>query len=147
MLGGTKLDPALISALVKRWRPETHIFHVPCGKCTITLEDVALQLGLLVDGLIITGAFGVGDLSTICEQLLGKVSNKFFDSWIKKINYIENSASAVEREQYARIFILNTFNVATITRRIEISEGTQLEINCVGDIVPRDVIDDTTTKN
>lgn len=39
----------LISALVKRWRPETHTLHLSCGECTITLEDVALQLGLPLD--------------------------------------------------------------------------------------------------
>ncbi|KAG4926985.1 hypothetical protein JHK85_053471 [Glycine max] len=36
--------------LVERWRPESHIFHLPVGECIITLEDVALQLGLHVDG-------------------------------------------------------------------------------------------------
>ncbi|KAH1040051.1 hypothetical protein J1N35_041794, partial [Gossypium stocksii] len=40
----------------ERWRPETHTFHLPCGECTITLEDVALQLGLPIDGNMVTGA-------------------------------------------------------------------------------------------
>ncbi|KAK5771863.1 hypothetical protein PVK06_048117 [Gossypium arboreum] len=57
MIGrGCKLNPKLISALIERWRPETHTFHLPCGECTITLEDMHLQLGLLVDGDAVTGS-------------------------------------------------------------------------------------------
>ncbi|MFQ6629258.1 hypothetical protein Gotur_008095 [Gossypium turneri] len=52
---GCKLDPKLISALIERWRPEMHTFHLPCEECTITLEDVNLQLGLPVDGYAVTG--------------------------------------------------------------------------------------------
>ncbi|KAG8478361.1 hypothetical protein CXB51_028113 [Gossypium anomalum] len=53
---GCKLDPKLISAFIERWRPGTHTFHLPCGECTIILEDVQLQLGLLVDGSVLTGS-------------------------------------------------------------------------------------------
>ncbi|KAH1056076.1 hypothetical protein J1N35_034141 [Gossypium stocksii] len=37
-----KFKANLISTLVERWRPETLTFHLPFGKCTITLENVAL---------------------------------------------------------------------------------------------------------
>ncbi|MBA0786615.1 hypothetical protein Gotri_026961, partial [Gossypium trilobum] len=49
-----KLDPKIISALVERWRPKTHTFYLSCSECTITLEDVHLQLGLPVDGSVVT---------------------------------------------------------------------------------------------
>ncbi|KAK5776784.1 hypothetical protein PVK06_044748 [Gossypium arboreum] len=44
----------LISALVKRWRPETHTFYLSCGECTVTLEDVAFQLGLPINRSVAT---------------------------------------------------------------------------------------------
>ncbi|MBA0867267.1 hypothetical protein Goshw_028825, partial [Gossypium schwendimanii] len=41
-------------AFIERLKPETHTFHLPCGECTITLEDVQLQLGLPMDGSVLT---------------------------------------------------------------------------------------------
>lgn len=54
-LGSVKIDKALATAMVERWRPETHTFHLPVGECTITLEDVSLQLGLRVNGIPVSG--------------------------------------------------------------------------------------------
>ncbi|KAK5824604.1 hypothetical protein PVK06_019385 [Gossypium arboreum] len=48
MLMGCKLDLTLISVLVGKWRPEMHTFYLLCDECTITLNDVALQLSFLV---------------------------------------------------------------------------------------------------
>nr|XP_025652581.1 serine/threonine-protein phosphatase 7 long form homolog [Arachis hypogaea] len=52
------LDEPLVSAFVERWRPETHTFHMPFGECTVTLQDVAFQLGLPVDGEAVSGCLG-----------------------------------------------------------------------------------------
>ncbi|MFQ6666110.1 hypothetical protein Gotur_032592 [Gossypium turneri] len=73
---GCKLDPKLISVLIKRWRPETHTFHLPCGECTITLEDVSLQLGLPVDGHSVTGSAQSSNWEAVCYELLGAILDK-----------------------------------------------------------------------
>jgi hypothetical protein len=49
-VGPIQLDRSLLTALVDRWRPETHTFHLPCGEMTPTLQDVAYLLGLPIVG-------------------------------------------------------------------------------------------------
>ncbi|XP_072064455.1 protein MAIN-LIKE 2-like [Arachis hypogaea] len=49
------LDEPLVSAFVKRWRPETHTFHMPFEECTITSQDVAYLLGLSINGHYVSG--------------------------------------------------------------------------------------------
>ncbi|KAH1108694.1 hypothetical protein J1N35_012462 [Gossypium stocksii] len=71
MLGGYKLNSTFISAMVERWKSETHTFHLLCKKCTITLNDVVLQLGLLVDGLIVTGSGIVLHKKDLCDAFFG----------------------------------------------------------------------------
>ena len=44
------LDASLLSALVDRWRPETHNFHFRWGEMTVTLQDVSLLTGLSIRG-------------------------------------------------------------------------------------------------
>ncbi|KAH1108281.1 hypothetical protein J1N35_012049 [Gossypium stocksii] len=107
MLRDFKLDPTFISVLVERWRPEIHAFHFPCGECTITLEDVALQLGLPIDRLVITRTTIVPSKKDICEAFLGKVSTKFQSARID-MKWLENNfkelpkdATDVVKEQFA----------------------------------------------
>ena len=51
--GLAKLDRSLLTALVDRWRPETHTFHLPCGEMTPTLQDVAMLLSLPISGDVV----------------------------------------------------------------------------------------------
>ena len=64
------LDWPLITCLVERWRLETHTFHVPVGEMTITLQDVAIILGLRIDGPTVTGTCML-DVAQLCGELLG----------------------------------------------------------------------------
>ncbi|XP_073107345.1 serine/threonine-protein phosphatase 7 long form homolog [Elaeis guineensis] len=50
-VGFILLDWHSITMFAERWHPETHTFHLPLGECTITLEDINIQLGLSVNGL------------------------------------------------------------------------------------------------
>ncbi|KAK9987699.1 hypothetical protein SO802_027938 [Lithocarpus litseifolius] len=67
------IDHCLITALVERWRPETHTFHLPHGEMSITLEDVEVILGLPIDGEVLIGPTAVegGDWKQLCVELLG----------------------------------------------------------------------------
>jgi hypothetical protein len=47
-------NATVITTMVNRWRSETHSFHLPCGEMTVTLEDVAMILGLLIRGRLVT---------------------------------------------------------------------------------------------
>jgi hypothetical protein len=47
-----------ITAMVDRWRPETHSFHLPCGEMTVTLEDMGMILGLPIRGRPVTEHVG-----------------------------------------------------------------------------------------
>ncbi|KAJ9538115.1 hypothetical protein OSB04_030848 [Centaurea solstitialis] len=68
------LDHSLITALVERWRPETHTFHLPIGEVTVTLQDVHLMWDLRIDGEVVTGCqrtWSLAEKIETCYRLLG----------------------------------------------------------------------------
>ncbi|CAL5079069.1 unnamed protein product [Urochloa decumbens] len=69
--GLPKMDNAALTALVDRWRPETHTFHLPSGEMTVTLEDVAMLFGLPIDGQAVTGKIDADGWRDRVEMLLG----------------------------------------------------------------------------
>ncbi|KAK5804029.1 hypothetical protein PVK06_031678 [Gossypium arboreum] len=98
--------------LVKRWKPKTHTYHLLCGECTITLNDVALKLGLSVDDSAVTRSTVVRSKEDLCKTFLGKVSNKFYSHRINmkllETNFkdLPKDAPNVIKEQNTRSFIL-----------------------------------------
>nr|KYP48532.1 Serine/threonine protein phosphatase 7 long form isogeny [Cajanus cajan] len=74
-IGHFKINDFLITSLVERWRLETHTFHLPIGECMVTFEDMALQLGLKIEGKLVTGpTFFVWE--ELCYELLGFIPLK-----------------------------------------------------------------------
>ncbi|XP_027351099.1 protein MAIN-LIKE 1-like [Abrus precatorius] len=63
------LDLPLITALVERWRPEIHTFHLPSGECTLTLQDILVLLGLCIDGRPVITPIG-GNYADIVSLIL-----------------------------------------------------------------------------
>lgn len=52
-VGFLQIDWPLITALAERWQQETHTFHFTIGESTVTLQDVALLLGLRINGWVV----------------------------------------------------------------------------------------------
>ena len=65
------MDNAALTALVDRWRPETHTFHLPAGEMTFTLQDVAMLFGLHIDGRAVTGSICPNGWRDRVELLFG----------------------------------------------------------------------------
>lgn len=109
-----KIDHHFVTQLVERQGPETHTFHLLVGECTITLEDVAIQLGLRADGKPIIGPTQF-DWKDMCYTYLDVVPPKgdaIVGSMIKLKWLCDNMSLLLEQptqqqlEAHCRTFIL-----------------------------------------
>ena len=60
------MNPSAITALVDRWRPETHTFHLRTGEMAPTLQDMSMILGLPIEGDPLC-------ISTNCDKWRGQM--------------------------------------------------------------------------
>uniref|UniRef100_K3ZZK0 Aminotransferase-like plant mobile domain-containing protein n=1 Tax=Setaria italica TaxID=4555 RepID=K3ZZK0_SETIT len=65
------MDGPLLTAMVDRWCPETHTFHMPFGEMTITMQDAAMILGLPLDGQPVTGIIKNENWHDMVEMHIG----------------------------------------------------------------------------
>ncbi|KAI4330926.1 hypothetical protein MLD38_029163 [Melastoma candidum] len=108
-----QLDNALITSLVERWRLETHTFHMANGKTTITMQDVAIQQGLPVEGDAVVGYTSM-DFHAVCEHLLREApprgamkAGMMKMSWLSsRFDVLHPEASKVLVRMHTRAYIL-----------------------------------------
>ncbi|CAN1837418.1 Serine/threonine-protein phosphatase 7 long form homolog, partial [Linum perenne] len=110
-----RLDHDLITALIERWRPETHTFHMPEGECTVTLQDVNIISGLPVNGRAVTGRTS-GQWIQMIDDFLGHTldvgSTEIKGSQLKLQWLNENfralppNPTPLHVERYARAYML-----------------------------------------
>ena len=84
-VGHIMINWPLITCLVERWWPETHMFHIPFGEMTITLQDadIILELRIHEPTVIGTCVFDVAELSMSPHPLmLSKDSISPYDGYV-----------------------------------------------------------------
>lgn len=108
-----------LTALLDRWRSETHSFHLPYGEMTVTLEDFAMITGLPLHGQALTGRVDnkkwrqrvtalIGDCSSSLS-LQGKTDNRTNGvpfKWLEEHRSgCPEDANEETVEQYARAYV------------------------------------------
>lgn len=110
-----QLDKALITALVERWRPETHSFHLASGEITVTLQDVAMLFALPIDGRPVCSTTD-HDYAQVVLDCLGldargpAMPGKSFlhYKWLKKHFYeLPEEVDDMTVERHVRAYILS----------------------------------------
>ena len=68
-----RVDRAINTTLVERWRQETHTFHLPLGEASITLLDVALLTRISIEGrAVCTSGRQLSSWRDMVHRILGE---------------------------------------------------------------------------
>ncbi|CAN1282148.1 Serine/threonine-protein phosphatase 7 long form homolog [Linum perenne] len=111
-----RADHDLITALVERWRPETHTFHMPEGECTLSLQDVNIISGLRIDGGVVTGWTASNSWIEMIADFLGPrleagsphmKGSQLKLTWLTQtFNELPPHPTPLDIERYARAYML-----------------------------------------
>ena len=111
------INHTALTALLDRWRPETHSFHLPCGEMTVTLQDFAMITGLPIDGDALTGRVdNVGWRNRVWgltgfqppepeEGQRDRRSAGVLYSWLRGLGRCPEPAEEETVQQYARAYV------------------------------------------
>ena len=111
------VNSAALTALVDRWRTETHSFHLPYGEMTMTLEDMAMISGLPINGQPVTGHVHAVNWRARVAVLIGVEpdaplagrpdSAKVKQTWLKEVRGqgCPEDANEVVVQQHARAYL------------------------------------------
>ncbi|KAH1114621.1 hypothetical protein J1N35_007999, partial [Gossypium stocksii] len=81
-------------------------------ECSITLQDVHLQLRLPVDRYVVTGSTSSTDWGAVCYELLGAIPDdinggRIEMGWLRDtFSELDNDLTKLKRIRYARAYIL-----------------------------------------
>ena len=116
------MDAPLLTTFVDCWRPETHSFHLPYGEVSITLQDVAMILGLPLEGIAVTGIIQTDGWRDMVEALIGirppeppegvkdRKTSGVSSAWLRQnFNHCPQGAPQGVVERYARVWLWHLF--------------------------------------
>lgn len=119
--GGPNMNPSALTALVDRWRPETHTFHLRAGEMAPTLQDVSMILGLPIQGEPLCMNTASDGWRQQMEALIGRAPPPPADpkerapagasfSWIRtNFGQCPEGANEDTRRTYTRVYLLCMF--------------------------------------